>query len=545
MKPHQIRLTLLVGMALIGSGVLLATSCSSPDSGTTTENESSADDRARESDSPQELKATERPEPAEEKNDQPEINVPQQLVSQPKEQTPTKQKVREPIFEGWSKPTVALFITGRQHGYIEPCGCTGLENQKGGLARRQTLMRQLEQKGWPLVAVDVGNQVRRFGRQPIIKFEKTMEGLSAMNYAAIGLGPDDLRLPSLDLLRIFATVFPDLPAPIVSANVAIDSIDETIMPAFQIIEAGGKKIGVTAVLGKSKQKKLAGTADGWKSPAEGLKEFWPKLKHEACDLYVLLAHASLDETRELVQKFPGFDIVVTAGGAGEPTLEPETIENTKTKMVQVGTKGMYVGVVGFFEGEGKPIRYQRVPLDDRFSDSKDMLELLSSYQQQLETLGLDGLGLEPQPHPSGRTFVGSEACKDCHEGAYEIWKNGLGDFPGYHAHATQSIVKPPNDRSEIPRHHDPECISCHVTGWNPQKYYPYTSGYLDLTKDVRLHGNGCENCHGPGSEHIVEETAETISRSTKEQCLQCHDLDNSPDFRFETYWPRIQHTGLD
>src|SRR5436309_3560352 len=38
----------------------------------------------------------------------------------------------------WPKPVVALVITGQQMGYIEPCGCTGLENQKGGLARRQT-----------------------------------------------------------------------------------------------------------------------------------------------------------------------------------------------------------------------------------------------------------------------------------------------------------------------------------------------------------------------------------------------------------------------
>src|SRR5688500_8018820 len=33
-----------------------------------------------------------------------------------------------PPFDGWGKPTVALFITGQQLGYIEPCGCTGLEN---------------------------------------------------------------------------------------------------------------------------------------------------------------------------------------------------------------------------------------------------------------------------------------------------------------------------------------------------------------------------------------------------------------------------------
>src|SRR5688500_7441195 len=42
------------------------------------------------------------------------------------------------LFAEWPKPVVALVVTGQQMGYIEPCGCTGLENQKGGLARRHT-----------------------------------------------------------------------------------------------------------------------------------------------------------------------------------------------------------------------------------------------------------------------------------------------------------------------------------------------------------------------------------------------------------------------
>lgn len=524
MKPHQICHTLLVCMAILIGGIMFATSCSSPKPENTAEKKPTTD------------KSQQAP-PSEKKPKQPQVGPDKTDDNGHSEATDSKKKLREPIFEGWAKPTVALFITGRQHGYIEPCGCTGLANQKGGLSRRQTLMRELEDKGWPLVALDVGNQVRRFGRQPIIKFETTKEGLYAMNYAAIGFGPDDLRLPSTDLLRIIYN--PESPSSFVSANVVV--IDDSIVKPFWILETAGKKIGVTSILGQGMQTNLGGDDIKLKSPEDGLNDVWPLMKKESCDLYVLLAHASLEESRELAQKFPDFDLVVTAGGAGEPTLEPEKIANSKAQMIQVGTKGMYVGVVGLFDDKEKPIRYQRVPLDDRFGDSKDMLDLLRKYQEQLETAGFDGLSLEPQPHPSGRKFVGSEACKECHEDAYKIWKEGLEGLPAYHAHATESIVKPPNSRGDIPRHHDPECISCHVTGWNPQKYYPYVSGYLDLKKSVLLHGNGCENCHGPGSEHIVEETTETITRSTAESCLDCHDLDNSPAFKFETYWPRIKH----
>src|SRR6476646_10950936 len=63
----------------------------------------------------------------------------------------------------WPKPAVALVITGQQLGYIEPCGCSGLENQKGGLARRQTFLKQLtDEKGWTVVPLDVGSQVKGF-----------------------------------------------------------------------------------------------------------------------------------------------------------------------------------------------------------------------------------------------------------------------------------------------------------------------------------------------------------------------------------------------
>jgi hypothetical protein len=33
----------------------------------------------------------------------------------------------------------------------------------------------------------------------------------------------------------------------------------------------------------------------------------------------------------------------------------------------------------------------------------------------------------------------------------------------------------------------------------------------------------------------------TKEESEKQQCATCHDLDNSPDFDFKTYWPDVEH----
>lgn len=457
-----------------------------------------------------------------------------------------------PLFDGWSQPVLAFFVTGQQLGYIEPCGCTGLENQRGGLARRFTLLKQLrEDKGWEVVPLDVGNQVRRYGQQSVIKFQRTSEALRSMDYRAVAFGPDDLILPANDLLS--STNPPEGGNIFTAANVEVVSRDFT--PAWQVIEAGGKKIGVIGVLGESFRKKLQGDEVTFAPAAESLQAAVEKVRESGCDFHVLLAHASLDESRELAKQVDAFDLVITGGGIGEPTLEMERIKGSKAQMAQVGTKGMYVGVIGLFDDAIAPLRYQRVPLDSSYKDAPEMLKLLADYQEELRRVGLEGAGARQQPHPSGNKFVGTEKCGECHTKALAVWENTP------HAHATDSIVRPTTGRGDIPRHYDPECLSCHVTGWEPQKFFPFTTGYLDLEMTAHLKHNGCENCHGPGSAHVAAEEGEggddkrlmlrgsmrlpLAGDKAKLKCLECHDLDNDPHFKFEEYWPQVEHAGKD
>ena len=461
-------------------------------------------------------------------------------------------------FDGWSTPSVVLLVTGQQHGYIEPCGCTTLANQKGGLARRHTLVKKMTARGWPIIGLDAGNQVRRFGRQAEIKFHMTLEGLKTIGYQAIVLGADDLRL-SVDELVAATVPLAGEATPFLCANAAV--LDWSLMPDHKLIEQGGKKIGVTAIVGERWQEDVSRDDVLFKDPAEGLRSVMPKLQAANCDMLVLLAHTSVAESKKLAREFPQFHVVVSAGAPGDstdPLYQPEVIDGTKAMFVQSGTKGMFAGVIGVFDEEETPLRYQRVPLDDTFKDSPEMLKLLKSYQNQLETVGLSGLGLRSVPHPSGNKFTGSEKCGECHTEAFASWEQTP------HASATDSLANPV-ERAEIQRHFDPECLSCHVTGWNPKRFFPYTSGYLDLEKSIELHGNGCENCHGPGSAHVdAEEGTTAVDESTLEalrksmrlpidaaekKCVECHDIDNSPDFfekdAFQRYWKDVEHKGLD
>ena len=473
---------------------------------------------------------------------------------------------QEELFAGWEDPDAVLFLTGKQYGYIEPCGCTGLANQKGGLMRRHTLFKQLQARGWDLVPLDGGNQVRRFGMQPVIKFTRTFEILAQlMDYDGIALGPDDLRLDAIELYQTVINYQQGDKNPLLSANVKV--LDD-LVPTHRVINVGGLKIGVTAVLGDEFHEGIHNPDVEIVSVSEGLKQVLPKLQAESCDLYVLIAYASIEASEEIAKQFPNFDILLTTGGDGEPTREPKAIESEghTTQMILSGYKGMHVGVVALNKSDsGVSIKYQRVPLDARFEDSEEVKTVFTAYQEQLKTLGLNGLDIRPVAHPSGAEFVGSETCGDCHSIAYDIWKNGVDGNGGPHAHATLSLTEP-NERNWVQRHFDPECLSCHVTGWNPQKYFPYESGYLSLEKSSYLTGNGCENCHGPGSKHVAAENGELdltteqmlaikdAIRVTKEEarnnlCMECHDLDNSPDFHvegaWEKYWPQIEHIGTD
>ena len=459
----------------------------------------------------------------------------------------------------WNTPAVALVVTGQQHGYIEPCGCTGLDRQKGGVARRMTLMKQLTADGWDVLPIDAGNQIRRIGQQASFKFSWSTEALKQMKYQSVGFGPDDLRLSAIDLLQVAAADSAQ-DALYVSANVVIFD-DPSFMPTYKLIERGDIKVGMTSVLDPE-------AIDGALSedikinPLEASAQAALRAMNDKGATFRVLSFfgtktGSEAAAEKLALAVPGFDLVIVAGGYGEPTYQPQQIDGSKTKFIVTGDKAMYAGLVGLYQDA--PMKYARVPLSHEFADAPAMRQLMSDYQQQLQAVGLDGLGIKPVPHSSGEKYVGSVACGKCHTTAFDIWE-GTG-----HANATASIIKPPRERGDIARHFDPECISCHVTGWNPQRYFPYETGYLSV--DMKhLHGNGCENCHGPGSSHVAAEQKDSgVSdadrtrlresmrlplEKAREHCMQCHDLDNSPDFHEEdafddVYWPEVEHYGTD
>lgn len=476
------------------------------------------------------------------------------------------------LLDGWAKPRVAFILTGEQHGYIEPCGCS--EEQYGGMARRGDLIAKLKKRGWNVVALDLGGLVKRIGRQAEMKFEKTVDGLARLNYAALAMGPEDLRMPDI----LLSLNDPDK-LPFLASNLLMYG-DAELNPwaGSKVVTLADQQIGIASVMSKSVgatvlpkgQKDAAITMT---DPIAGLKTAIEKMNSQIDAnkpaLRVLLSQCTFDETKELLKQFPDFDIVVSGRGSEEGRMKPDYVGDTA--VVHVGQKGKYTGVLGYYDKMTEPVKFELVQLDrHRFGDDEKMIKLMQEYQSQIKQVKLadDPTGI---PHPSGATFVGAEKCSECHSSAFEVWEKSK------HAHAFESL-NPANKRTGyerlkgIDRSFDPECIACHVTGWNSKEYFRYSSGFINdeyastpelKASSTQLKGTQCESCHGPGSMHIElidkEETlsAEEIKtapgrmsvRITKAQaedrtCNQCHDLDNSPKFKFNKYWPQIDH-GLD
>lgn len=471
-----------------------------------------------------------------------------------------KSETEKPRFLEWPKPAAALILSGEQHGFLEPCGCA--ENQSGGISRRHDLVKQIQAKNWPLSALDLGGTVNRNRPQTKLKFQTFLAAMKDMRYSVLNLGPEELKLGAADLL---AQHTPNEKDPLgslgfVSANVTLFGSPELGTPIrFKVLSLGNVKIGATSILGASFREEVAPAGANVDitiaDPESALPPVLNDLQAQKPDLLVLLSHGSLAEAKSLAKKFPQFSLVLTSGGPEDPEFDnPQKVDNTL--LVQVGHKGKYTGVFGFYPDDAENrLRFELVKLTaQNFQDSDTMVEHMRLYQELLKDSNL----AENEPsikHPSGSKFVGSKVCGECHSKAYEIWKDSG------HAHAYDSLItgRPELKHRWVSRIYDPECLSCHVTGWHPQDVLRYGNGFVSKEKTPELLHNGCENCHGPGSKHIqlidagekeaaAKEVRLTLEEAKKTQCVTCHDHDNSPKFNsrsFDKYWDKIKHKGLD
>jgi len=460
-------------------------------------------------------------------------------------------------FEGWPKPKLALVFTGFQDGYLEPCGCAGMLEMKGGLSRRMSFFGTLKEMDWPVVAIDGGDLCNgKVDKQSELKFGHTLEAFRIMGYDAVGLGMNDLAFPALDLLG-YTLELSDSKSLFTAANVAPLEFNDAYLAPYKIVERNGIKLGIVSIVTNSQLGDIQDTSIARENPAWRLLEIIPKLDAEECQYLIMIVHgkrgAVLKETEDILDAFPNkFSIVLVNDPPAEPPRRvPRMIGDCY--VIEVGEKGKFAVVLGLFEGEDARPRYQSVALDSRYNNSPIVMKMMEAYQDRLKEEGPGGLNLrsfiDPRSDLMGN-YIGSRECRSCHEESYDVWrKTG-------HATAWKSLL----ETAQPPRNYDPDCVGCHVVGWNPQSMYPYIGGFdIGKQEETRhLTDVGCESCHGPGENHKNAELSSNKAKqaelrqavrlplaNAQKNCILCHDGDNSPNFNFETYWPKIAHSESD
>lgn len=373
--------------------------------------------------------------------------------------------------------------------------------------------------------------------------------LGVMGYDAIGVGEMDLNfglsalvddarrwnLPvicaNLDAKQDSLRVRPASPE-FKAADQDADRMG-TVFPPYVVVERGGTRFGFLAVL--SPATKVA-TATGPSQPVEGMTyrigdpaaaaaKLAPELRKE-CDVMVLLAHMSQDDAKALVEKVPGFDVVVLGHG-GRAIGDPIVVGNTR--MVRAVTQGQYIGELDLTLDTHHHVSEARNRLHAlvaSYPDDPDMSKRLDAFDKENEKTQKELYAKQQLQAASNQTaggrYLGVATCQSCHPDAFAVYmKTG-------HAHAYRTL-------SEEFTNRDTNCVGCHVTGYGEAGGF---SGMRQRGSLVDLVDVQCEACHGPGVEHSRDGT---YRERAKQSCVKCHTPENDPDFNYDTYWPRIAH----
>jgi hypothetical protein len=475
------------------------------------------------------------------------------------------------LFRGWNKPALAIVLTGQMHGYLKPCGCS--EIQYGGLARRYEFLQSLKDKGWPLVALDLGDLAAHSGPQDMLKFETSMRALDLMNYVAVGLGKNEFCLDLINVLGFQVNFRPKEPPYLLASNLE----DNLKLVRTWVIEDKVKPtVGVACLLGPSVVDDVKKFPDlkFAKNNGKIVQGLLTELAEKKPEIVVLLYQGTEKEARACAEfcatrhnanpTLPKVNVVLCLEKEEEPSGVPGKVGDTM--IVGVGHKSRNLGVVGVFPAKKTgsfEFKYQLVPIGPVYETPKGkdagnpVLALMQKYAQEVK----DGNYLSKFPrtdHPMQRAhpkakYVGSERCGSCHVQAYKIWESSK------HAHAFASLVK--SERPTL-RQFDGECIVCHTVG------FEHPTGYSDKKnsgkRDTLLQNVGCESCHGPGSLHENNPNDRTLyalmnpykskpgegKRAEKQRrnhldnfCQKCHDVDNDVHWGKRPWaeWDKIAH----
>ena len=438
--------------------------------------------------------------------------------------------------------------TANQYGYLETCGC--VLNQSGGAARRNAALIELRREHPDAIIVDAGNFLAPPTDHATVSTHADVrtfwETLMLAPYDAIAASPTDLGL-LLDALPDLAQDGPR--AGLVAGNARAPG-DRVPWLRAVTFERAAYPVSVFGWSGLTPEEI---DTENWlvrelltrtrvSDPFPAVARWLEALPETA--LRVVAGQLSPALVEELVARFPEIDVVLSARyHAMTPSEKDPDLVHLYGQSGRIGdtlvlyaTSGYY-GMTVFDAGrtvtrgahaarEWISLRERTIELGEHVVDHAPTRERIEAHYERAHPPG--AWELEPlfPAHERRIEFAGSESCSMCHADIYRHWQ-GTG-----HGTAYETLLA-------ARRQYVPECVRCHVVGLGIPSGFRREDGV-----DSNLAGVGCEQCHGPGGEHVERPTIGSIARSLpRPGCVVCHDDGHSPSFagHENEYLARIGH----
>jgi hypothetical protein len=386
--------------------------------------------------------------------------------------------------------SLTVFFTGNVLGELKPCGCSG--GQLGGLSRRAIIFDSVSED--KRMIIDTGSLVESQGEQDLIKYNIILQSLKELDYDLVSLSEEDIDTgKSVGLFEDISSLFN-----IISYRQSSDSNVPAKFTKSLLLRDEPVVVTVAAFDAKSTPIEQAG------------RLFTSGSAVTPTGINILMLNHCNDEIIDFVaRRIPSVDCIVRPSESDEPIASGNP--NRRPFVFSVGRFGRYVCGLKITESpayKGKPrLSFFSIPVKEELEEADSLVQLYKVYQQIIGERNL----LEKYQKfslPNDLAYTGSESCKNgCHDYEYDKWSQKA------HARAYATLKR-------VGSHIDPECISCHVVGME------YESGFVSEQKTGHLKNVGCENCHGPGSEHVVS-GGNTALTGPKSGCIDCHTPEHS------------------
>ncbi|MFC1676333.1 multiheme c-type cytochrome [Planctomycetota bacterium] len=394
---------------------------------------------------------------------------------------------------------ITIFMTGNELGALKPCGCSG--GQLGGLDRRAGILNT--GKDSSQMIIDTGSLVKTDSEQDHIKFDIIMQAFEMLGYDMVHLTAGDIEIARdaglLDGLQWQFQI------------IASETLGDSNMPTSftKKLLLNNKPVTVTVA-----------ASEKFSSSTGSL--FPPRTDIPTVNILILnqCDHETIKSSTNIPEQI---DCIICPSEYDEPEIISKP--NKKPLIISVGQLGKHISKLSITQDgcdDALKLALSTIDVTEDIPQQQELVDLYRTYQLIVKDANL----LEKMPRfslPEALNYVGSESCKVCHTYEYQKWSANP------HASAFATL-------EQVGNQYDPECVICHVIG------NEYETGYVSQAKNSHLKNVGCENCHGPGSEHIASlGTKKTVE--PKSTCEECHTSEHSANYagNENIYFEKIIH----